>query len=88
MLEKAYYYLTCFGRWTLYEAYENEVVLLRGTTSLFNVDKEEYFTCPKSKLKLYRNRKYSIIEGTLSYYDREILESLKFKIRNNSKTKH
>ena len=79
-LHSAYYQLTCFGGWHLVDGYENEVTIIHAERRLWHSEKgsKEY---PLSKITLYKNGTYSIIKGALSVYDREVLESLKFKLK-------
>jgi recombinational DNA repair protein RecR len=79
-LYKAYYYLTCFGGWTLSEGKETQIELIRAERRLFNCKSEQWETIPLSKMRLY-NGTYHILKGALSYYDREVLEMLKFKLK-------
>lgn len=79
-LHSAYFQLTVFGGWNLLEGYSNEVTILHSERNLW-YSQSGFNHIPFSKITLYKNGTYSIVKGALSLYDREVLESLKFKLR-------
>lgn len=80
-LLEAYFSLTKHAGWENVESPVTSLVLYKGHTKLYNVGKERWDLIPVTHLILYPNCTYEIIEGALSYFDREILESLKFTKR-------
>jgi hypothetical protein len=80
MIEKVFFQLVCFAKWTLVSAYIDEVTLKSGSRYLFNFETEEWVLAPTTEICFYRNGKYKITEGYhLSIYEMEIIQSLRYK---------
>lgn len=76
-LLEVYYQLTCYGKWQLVDGNDRKIKLHKNPMYLFYVDKESYFLSPPTDLTLYSNCTFEL-SGHFSWYDAEVLESLKF----------
>jgi hypothetical protein len=79
-LLEAYYELTCYGGWHLVNAISDMIRLHKNATDLFDIEKEIFFAAPPADLTLYSNCTFEL-SGYFSWYDTEVLKSLKFTER-------
>ena len=80
MMQNVFFELICFGKWKLIEAYEDQVTIESGDRQLFDFQSEEYVPAPSTKIRLYRDGKYQLLEGThFSFYEREVLDLCGYK---------
>ncbi len=74
----AYHQLACFGGWSPQSADGNSATIKRPEKSIYNTSTCKWVFQPPTTITLFENCTYSVSGGTLSYYDREVLESLQF----------
>lgn len=80
MIEKLFFQLICFAKWTVVSACLDEVTLKSGNRYLFDFEREEWMPAPATVICFKRNGKYKIIEGYhLSVYEMEIIQSIGYK---------
>jgi len=75
-LHWAYYDLTNFGGWNRVDANDNYVTILKPETSLFHCEKEIWIKQQPLWMKIYKDGTYELNGGSLSLYDREVVEGL------------
>ena len=74
----AYFHLTNFGWWNKDEACESNCTIKKPAQRLFDCENDVWINTPASRMTIYSNGTYLLI-GAMSYFDREVMESLKFK---------
>ena len=80
MIEKVFFQLVSFAKWTLVSAYADEVTLKSGSRYLFDFEREEWMPAPDTVICFKRNGKYKVIEGYhLSMYEMEVIQSVGYK---------